>query len=92
MTDGRGVFCYAKYMEKHRPYMAYAPINWQNHDRRLTRDEFHDISQRISGIHFAKEQFKDDPFIMQLLFAAEALQREVLELTKDNPFPEQDQE
>jgi hypothetical protein len=77
-------------MTEHHPHMAYSVESWQNHDRRLTLKEFNDITRRVSGIHFAKEQFRDDPFVMQLLYAAEALHREVTRLTQDNPFPEEE--
>jgi hypothetical protein len=75
-------------MSEKKSNPGYQPINWQNFDRRLTREELDQINSRISGIHFAKEMFAGDPFVLQLLFAAEALQREVRMLTENKPFLE----
>ncbi len=65
----------------------YTPINWQNFGRRLTQEEFDEIRSRVAGLHFAKETLGDNPRLMQALYAAEALQREVEVLSKDSPFP-----
>lgn len=68
----------------------YEAINWQNFGRRLTVQEFDEVRAKIAGLHFTKEAFSDDPIVMQALYAAEALQREVEILVKDNPFPVED--
>jgi hypothetical protein len=75
-------------MSKQKRESSYNPIGWQNHDRRLTREEFAEIGRRISGLHFSKEAFSDDPIALQLLFCAEALERDLRMLADSNPFPE----
>ena len=67
--------------------VEYVPVNWQNRDRPLTEEELNEINSRVSGVHFAKEQFASDPIAMQMLYAAEALLREVQLLRADQAAP-----
>ncbi len=77
-------------MDKEPQKSGYRPIGWQNFNRRLTREEFDEIGSRISGLHFSKETFDNDPLVLLALHAAEALYREVVILSKRNPFPTED--
>lgn len=74
-------------MKKNRGESGYKPIGWQNFNRRLTRKELDEIGSRISGLHFSKEAFVDDPVAMQALFAAEALYREILLRIENESLP-----
>ncbi len=66
----------------------YKAVNWQNHNRRLTLDEYQEIESRVAGLHFSKEGFINDPIAMQGLYAAEALLRELRILSLEMPFPD----
>lgn len=74
--------------EGDRQPINYGEMSLQNRGRRLTAGEFDEVRSRIAAIHFVKEAFADDRVVMSLLYAAEALQREVEFLLPDNPFEE----
>jgi hypothetical protein len=76
--------------ENSKEQIRYEAVNWQNHGRRLKIEEFSEIRGRIAGLHFTKETFADDEIAMQALYAAEALQREVELLIRENPFPNEE--
>lgn len=75
-------------MEENSVTDEYRAINWNNFGRRLSANEYHEITQRIAGLHFAKDTLNDDPVAMQALYAAEALQRELDILLESSPFEE----